>query len=75
MHPCRAGVDVPTVEVRADGLSVDSSVYVGGRAAPTLINAYRNFIEVRSVSCTCMQLNAEAATGSIRAERELCKCC
>ncbi|EIE18194.1 putative pleiotropic drug resistance protein 3 [Coccomyxa subellipsoidea C-169] len=41
----RAGVDVPTVEVRADGLSVDSSVYVGGRAAPTLINAYRNFIE------------------------------
>lgn len=40
-------MDVPTVEVRADGLSVDSSVYVGGRAMPTLINAYRNFIEVR----------------------------
>lgn len=39
-------MDVPSVEVRADGLSVDSSVYVGGRATPTLINAYRNFIEV-----------------------------
>lgn len=47
--PCRAGVDVPTVEVRADGLSVDSSVYVGSRAMPTLTNAYRNFIEVTGV--------------------------
>ncbi len=40
---------MPTVEVRADSLSVDSSVYVGGRAMPTLINSYRNFIEVHCV--------------------------
>ncbi|BDA47821.1 probable pleiotropic drug resistance protein 1 [Coccomyxa sp. Obi] len=53
----RAGVDVPTVEVRADGLSVDSSVYVGGRAMPTLINAYRNFIEDALIKLRLMKGN------------------
>lgn len=41
----RAGVDVPTVEVRMKGLSIDTTVYVGSRALPTLINSYRNVIE------------------------------
>lgn len=39
---------LPTVTVRFENLSVDTSVYVGARALPTTINAYRNTVEVRA---------------------------
>jgi hypothetical protein len=42
----RVEADVPVVEVRFKHFDVRSSVYLGDRALPTLINSYRNFIEV-----------------------------
>ena len=43
---CRAGIHLPTVEVRFSGITVDAEVYKGDRALPTLTNSYRNLIEV-----------------------------
>ena len=55
LHGCRAGVQVPTVEVRFDNISVNTSVYVGSRALPSVINSYRNIMEVRCSSpCTML---------------------
>ncbi|CAK0748752.1 hypothetical protein CVIRNUC_001857 [Coccomyxa viridis] len=41
----RAGVKLPTVTVCFKGLNVSTTVYVGSRALPSTLNAYRNFIE------------------------------
>jgi len=43
---CRVGVQQPTVEVRFQNLSVNAEVYVGTRALPTILNFYRNIVEV-----------------------------
>ena len=47
---CRAGVKLPTVTVCFKDLSVSTTVYVGSRALPSTLNAYRNLVEVRAVS-------------------------
>ena len=39
-------MEMPAVEVRFENLTVESSVYVGSRALPSVLNAYRNFVEV-----------------------------
>jgi hypothetical protein len=44
------GADLPTVEVRFKDLDVRTSVYLGNRALPTLLNSYRNAIEVSYLS-------------------------
>jgi hypothetical protein len=44
----RADVEPPSVEVRFHNLDIDGNVYVGSRALPTLLNSYRNAIEVNS---------------------------
>ncbi|KAK9902782.1 hypothetical protein WJX75_005811 [Coccomyxa subellipsoidea] len=41
----RTGVEVPTVAVQYTGLSIGATVHVGGRALPSVLNAYRNAIE------------------------------
>ncbi|KAF3795440.1 hypothetical protein EJ110_NYTH04987 [Nymphaea thermarum] len=41
----RVGIDLPKIEVRFEGLSVEADAYVGGRALPTLLNAAINSIE------------------------------
>ncbi|KAF9593931.1 hypothetical protein IFM89_026174 [Coptis chinensis] len=41
----RVGIILPEVEVRYEHLNVDTEVYVGGRAMPTLLNATLNAIE------------------------------
>ncbi|CAM6083756.1 unnamed protein product [Calypogeia fissa] len=41
----RAGVTLPTVEVRYNNLNIEAKVQVGGRALPTLSNAALNAIE------------------------------
>lgn len=46
MHTFRAGVTLPTVEVRYDNLNIEAKVQVGGRALPTLANAALNAFEV-----------------------------
>lgn len=43
---CRVGIQLPTVEVRFENLSIDADVYVGSRALPTLLNFVRNTVEV-----------------------------
>ena len=45
----RAGVKLPTVTVCFKNLNVSTTVYVGSRALPSTLNAYRNFIEVQAV--------------------------
>lgn len=44
------GIELPTIEVRYENLTVDATCYVGSRALPSLWNAARNFIEA---SATC----------------------
>jgi hypothetical protein len=44
------GIELPTIEVRYENLSVDADCFVGSRALPTLWNAARNFAEVRKLS-------------------------
>ena len=36
------------MEVRFEGLEVDAQAYAAGRELPSIFNAYRNFVEVRS---------------------------
>lgn len=42
----RVGIELPTIEVRYDNLSIEADCYVGNRALPTLWNVTRNMIEV-----------------------------
>lgn len=46
----RAGIKVPTVEVRWQNLHVECNVVVGDRGLPTVMNSYRTFIEVCSTN-------------------------
>ncbi|KAM7480400.1 hypothetical protein LguiA_028613 [Lonicera macranthoides] len=39
------GIDLPTIEVRYEHLSVDAEAYVGGRSLPTFLNFHTNILE------------------------------
>ncbi|GAA0158882.1 ATP-binding cassette [Lithospermum erythrorhizon] len=41
----KVGINLPTVEVRFEQLTVDAECYIGDRALPTLPNAARNIME------------------------------
>ncbi|GLJ08411.1 hypothetical protein SUGI_0088210 [Cryptomeria japonica] len=41
----KVGIEIPTIEVRFENLSVQGKCFVGGRALPTLWNSAKNFIE------------------------------
>ncbi|KAG9136867.1 hypothetical protein Leryth_021794 [Lithospermum erythrorhizon] len=41
----KVGINLPTVEVRFEQLTVDAECYIGDRALPTLPNAARNMME------------------------------
>uniref|UniRef100_F6H3T2 ABC transporter domain-containing protein n=1 Tax=Vitis vinifera TaxID=29760 RepID=F6H3T2_VITVI len=41
----RVGLDIPTVEVRFEHLTVDAEAYVGSRALPTIFNFSANILE------------------------------
>ena len=45
MH-CRVGIELPTIEVRYEQLTVEADVIAAGRALPTLWNAATNFLQV-----------------------------
>ena len=49
----RVGIEQPSVEVRFEDLKVEAKVYVGNRAVPTVINSYRNFVEVGFMNLAC----------------------
>ncbi|KAJ4821384.1 ABC transporter G family member 36 [Rhynchospora pubera] len=41
----RVGIEVPTIEVRYENLSIDAETHVGNRGLPTVLNATMNTIE------------------------------
>jgi hypothetical protein len=43
---CRVGIQLPTIEVRYEHLTVDAKCFVGSRALPTLKNVTINILEV-----------------------------
>ena len=45
MH-CRVGIELTTIEVRYEQLTVEADVIAAGRALPTLWNAATNFLQV-----------------------------
>ena len=51
----RVGVQQPTVEVRFEDLNVEAEVFVGNRGLPTVINSYRNFVQVLPLVKTARQ--------------------
>ena len=56
---CRVDMQVPAVEVRFEGLHIETEVYAEtGRNLPTILNAYRAVLEVR------LQRSSKAAVTS-----------
>ncbi|KAH9613074.1 hypothetical protein KSS87_005297, partial [Heliosperma pusillum] len=41
----RVGIDIPTVEVRFENMSIDGDAYVGTRALPSIYNSVLNLLE------------------------------
>ena len=62
----RVGIEQPSMEVRFEDLKVEAKVYVGNRAVPTVINSYRNFVEVSSRDAAFI-----AAAGDFLGAREV----
>lgn len=60
----RAGVQPPKVEVRFENLNVECNVVVGDRGLPTVMNSYRNFVEV-SYNFVEMQVFEQSHTAGI----------
>lgn len=50
MVGCRVGIELPTIEVRYEQLSIQAEVFVGSRALPTLTNAATNVLQVHTPS-------------------------
>ena len=46
INSCRVGIELPTIEVRYEQLTVEADVIAAGRALPTLWNAATNFLQV-----------------------------
>ena len=46
MNACRVGIELPTIEVRYEQLTVEADVMAAGRALPALWNAATNFLQV-----------------------------
>jgi hypothetical protein len=44
---CRVGIQVPTLEIRYENVTVDAKCVVGDRALPTLQNATINTLVVK----------------------------
>ena len=49
MNCSRVGLEVPTIEVRFEDLTVSAEAYVGSRALPTIQNSCANMVEVNHV--------------------------
>ena len=58
----RVGIELPTVEVRFEHLSLFADVYVGDRALPSLINFTRDLVEGLLASCKILPSNKRPLT-------------
>ena len=47
----RVGIKEPQVEVCFQGITVQAQAYLSSRARPSILNSYRNVIEVRPLLC------------------------
>ena len=56
---CRAQIELSSVEVRFQDLSIDADIAVGARGEPTVLNAYRNTAEVVVVSLPTFVYNVQ----------------
>lgn len=56
------GIELPTVEVRFEKLSVEADAHVGSTGLPTLLNAALNTIEVILVTIVHMLSFRDVAT-------------
>lgn len=54
MHACRVGMELPTIQVRYEQLTVEAEVIAAGRALPTLWNAAINFLQVNYIITSCL---------------------
>ncbi len=45
LHCCRVGIELSTVEVRFQDLEIETSVFVGSRALPSVTNRLRDYIQ------------------------------
>ncbi len=43
---CRVGIQLPSVEVRFQDLTVEAQAEAAGRELPSIFNSYRNWVEV-----------------------------
>lgn len=57
---CRAGIDLPKVEVRFQNLTVEGNFLTGDRALPTLPNVARNIAESVLSGCLGIKLAGRA---------------
>ena len=48
----RVGIQLPSVEVRFQDLTVEAQAEAAGRELPSIFNSYRNWVEVSIVPCT-----------------------
>ena len=65
MTHCRVGIQLPSVEVRFQDLTVEAQAEAAGRELPSIFNSYRNWVEVSprmSGLCDC-QYGVEPSHG------------
>ncbi|XP_078149902.1 pleiotropic drug resistance protein TUR2-like [Carex rostrata] len=58
----RAGIDMPTVEVRYNNLKIDADIYVGTRGLPTLSNTFINYFVQIGTALNLVQDNKKELT-------------
>ncbi|KAF3325297.1 pleiotropic drug resistance protein 3-like protein [Carex littledalei] len=58
----RAGIDMPTVEVRYNNLKIDADIYVGTRGLPTLSNTFINYFVPIGTALNLVQDNKKELT-------------
>lgn len=74
---CRVGIQVPTIEIRYENLTVDAKCVVGDRALPTLKNVTINTVVVYIdtpilISVTTSFLNAQFKSATISSSFSSC---
>ena len=53
---CRVGIQVPTLEIRYENVTVDAKCVVGDRDLPTLQNATINTLVVKILCSKCFSV-------------------
>ena len=65
MVGCRVGIELPTVEVRYENLTIQANCYVGNRGLPTLANVVRDIVEVTTAPRSAVHIFGMECNGPI----------